>query len=438
MLDAWVRRLLAAALFTLLPAGAEAQQPQRPDTARAPARLRVFIDCQAPYCDLDFIRTEITSVDYVRDRSDSHIHVLITAESTGGGGWAFTLAFMGQGALAGQEQTLTYTSRGGDTEDEIRTGVMRYIQLGLVRYLAATPMGERIRVSIAAADSAAATPPDPANDPWNLWSFRISASGRLNGEQASDGSGTSGSVSASRVTEMWKVNINGFGSYSESSFDVPLEDGTTETIRSFSSSYEGFALLVRSLGGRLATGVELSVRGSTRENQRLTARLAPAIEANFFPYGESTRRKLIARYTVGVTRYGYRDTTIYFKMDEALLNHSLLLGFSATQPWGSVNFSINANQAFGGDNIYRLVGGGFGEFRLFRGFSLTVNGSYARINDQIYLPKRGATPEDVLLQRRQLATNYEYFGSVGISYRFGSIFQNVVNPRFANDFFFCC
>ena len=433
-----VHRLLAAALVVLAATSASAQQPPAADTMRPPERLRVFVDCQAPYCDFDFIRTEITSVDYVRDRRDSHLHVLITAESTGGGGWEFTLAFMGQGALAGQDQTLRYVSRGGDTEDEIRTGVMRYIQLGLVRYLAATPVGTRLRVSIAEPDSAAAAPPDPADDPWNLWSFRVSASARLNGEQASSGSGTSSSLSATRVTELWKININGYGSYNESSFDVPVDETTTQTIRSFSSSYEGTGLLVRSMGGHWASGVEVSVYGSTRENQRLTSRIAPALEGNFFPYGESTRRKLITRYTVGLVRYGYRDTTIYFKMNEVLVNHSLLVGYSATQPWGSVNFSVNASQALTDTDIYRLTGGGYGEFRLFRGFMLTVNGSYSRINDQIYLPKRGATVEDVLLQRRQLATSYSYWGSVGISYRFGSIFQNVVNPRFASDFFFCC
>ena len=442
MFDASVRLLVAIALV-LLPREGTSQQPQTPGAGRAPDRLRVFVDCQAPYCDFDFIRTEITSVDYVRDRRDAHLHVLITAENTGGGGWSFTLAFMGQNALAGQDQTLRYVSRGGDTEDEIRSGVARFVQLGLVRYLAGTPIATRLRVSIADPDTAtAAAPPDPASDPWNLWSFRVSASGRLNGEQASSGSGGSSSLSASRVTELWKVNVNGFGSYNQNSFEVPSDDGTTtQTIRSYSSSYEGVALLVRSMGGNWASGIEASVRGSTRENQRLTARIAPAIEANFFPYGESTRRKLIARYTIGATRYGYRDTTIFFRMDETLLNHSLLLGYSATQPWGSVNFSVNASQAFRGfavTDIFRLTGGGHGEFRLFRGFNLTMNGNYSRINDQIYLPKRGATVEDVLLQRRQLATSYEYWGSVGISYRFGSIFQNVVNPRFANDFFFCC
>ena len=428
--------LLATLLFLAVSTPLLAQAPPA-DSSRMPDRLRVFVDCQAPYCDFDYIRTEITSVDYVRDRRDSHVHALITAEPTGGGGWAFTLAFLGQGPLAGQDQTLRYVSRGGDTEDEVRSGLTRMLQLGLVRYLAATPIAGRIRVSIAEAESDA-PPPDPANDPWNLWSFRVSASARLSGEESSSSSGTNGSFSATRVTEMWKTEIFGFGSYNTSRFDVPIDDTTTVTEHFHQHSFDGTALAVRSLGGHWATGAELTVRGSTRENQRLTVRVAPAVEGNFFPYGESTRRKFIARYTVGVTRYAYHDTTIYFRIDEVLATHELLLGYSATQPWGSVNFSVNASQALRDTDIYRLSGGGYGEFRLFRGFSLTLNGSYSRINDQIYLAKRNLTPSEVLLRQRQLATSYQFYGSVGISYRFGSIFQNVVNPRFASDFFFCC
>jgi hypothetical protein len=41
--------------------------------------------------------------------------------------------------------------------------------------------------------------------------------------------------------------------------------------------------------------------------------------------------------------------------------------------------------------------------------------------------------EEVLLQRRQLETGYSYFFSVGLSYTFGSIFTNVVNPRFGSQ-----
>ena len=46
--------------------------------------------------------------------------------------------------------------------------------------------------------------------------------------------------------------------------------------------------------------------------------------------------------------------------------------------------------------------------------------------------KGGASLEEVLLQRRQLETTYNYFFQVGFSYSFGSIFSNVVNPRFGS------
>lgn len=51
-------------------------------------------------------------------------------------------------------------------------------------------------------------------------------------------------------------------------------------------------------------------------------------------------------------------------------------------------------------------------------------------NDQLFLPRRGASLEDILLERTRLATSYRGSANVGLSYTFGSIFTNVVNPRF--------
>ena len=41
--------------------------------------------------------------------------------------------------------------------------------------------------------------------------------------------------------------------------------------------------------------------------------------------------------------------------------------------------------------------------------------------------------EDRLVRRRRLATDYEYSTGFGISIQFGSIFNNVVNSRFAGS-----
>ncbi|MBD3182369.1 hypothetical protein GF312_08760 [Candidatus Poribacteria bacterium] len=68
--------------------------------------------------------------------------------------------------------------------------------------------------------------------------------------------------------------------------------------------------------------------------------------------------------------------------------------------------------------------------RLFEGFSIDVFGSLSRIHDQLALQKGELSQEDILLRRRELSTQYSYYGSIGLRYTFGSIFSNVVNPRF--------
>ena len=47
--------------------------------------------------------------------------------------------------------------------------------------------------------------------------------------------------------------------------------------------------------------------------------------------------------------------------------------------------------------------------------------------------KGNLTREEVLLRQSQLATTYRAFIYMGISYTFGSVLNNVVNPRFGNN-----
>jgi hypothetical protein len=53
------------------------------------------------------------------------------------------------------------------------------------------------------------------------------------------------------------------------------------------------------------------------------------------------------------------------------------------------------------------------------------------IHDQLYLAKGDLTREEVLLRQTQLATGYRARLYAGVSYTFGSVFNNVVNPRFS-------
>jgi hypothetical protein len=165
-------------------------------------------------------------------------------------------------------------------------------------------------------------------------------------------------------------------------------------------------------------------------NEKLLFRVAPAIEFDLYPYSQSTRRQLTFNYSLGVNHYRYEEETIYDKLHETLPTQVGTVSLRLKQPWGSTETSVEASQflSAGGKNhvsIWESL-----DVRLFKGFSFNTYGSIERLHDQIYLAKAGATPEEVLVQRRQLATSYSYYISFGFSYSFGSIHNNIVNSRF--------
>lgn len=51
---------------------------------------------------------------------------------------------------------------------------------------------------------------------------------------------------------------------------------------------------------------------------------------------------------------------------------------------------------------------------------------------QLALPERDALVEEILLELRRLTTSYDVRLQMGFNFRFGSIYSNVVNPRFGN------
>lgn len=390
--------------------------------------LRVFLDCDSRFCDFDRLRREIVFVNWMRDRVDADVHVLVTTERTGGGGTEFGLEFLGRGAFAGLDQRLVYRSTQVQTDEEIRRGLTQMIRLGLVRYAAETAVAADLTVGYerpegGEAGPAAATAED---DPWNFWVFRSSARGFFTGERSRTSFNVSGSFNANRTTEAWKINVRTNGRYSQSTFT--FRDGS-EFVNT-TSNYGVDGLVVKSVGERWAVGGRASLSHSTFLNQDLAVRVAPAIEYNFFPYDESSRRLFTLRYEVGGSYTDYEEVTIFDKLSETLADESLTATVAYRQPWGDLSTSVEVSHFFQDFSKYRAVVFGSLDVRLFKGFTLDLGGSASLIRDQIFLPAAGATDEEVLVQRRQLETSFQYFFSVGVSYTFGSIYNNVVNPRF--------
>ena len=422
-----IARIATCLLLALLAAPVRAAAQ---DTG--PELLRVYLDCPQTHCDLDFFRRAVTFVDYVRDRNDAAVHVLLREQDTGGGGDAFTAVFIGREAFAGREDTLRYFSPQDATDSAEREGIAQMLRLGLVPFASRLPLAAQLRLSYEApADAFVRT--DSRRDPWNNWVFRVRGSGFLEGESRVREAELFGGVSAQRVTAALKLGVAVEGSYEWNEFEV---DSVT-TVTSTQESYGISTFAVRSLGPHWGFRVAASADRSTYRNRRLGIRGLVGLEYDIYPYTESASRLFTIRYELGASRYRYDEVTIFDKLEETLLSHALEVELDATQPWGSVGLGASGFQYLGDLSSNSLQLFGDIEVRLYRGLSLELDGSVSRIRDQRHLPAEGLTPEEVLLRQQELATDYRYDISLGLSYSFGSIFNNVVNRRFGDgDAFF--
>jgi hypothetical protein len=381
---------------------------------------KVFIDCNR--CDIDYIRTEITFVNYVWDRKEADVHVLITIQRTGSEGREYTIAFIGQKDCADLQNTLKFFSNRIDTEDETRRGLVRTLKLGLGPYVARSPIAECVSVQL---DQH--VKPTAVIDKWNFWVFNASLRGRFSGEEQRSSTTFSGNLSANRITPASKLRLGLNGHYDKDDYDV---DGEKTSSISESGNFDG--LYVISLSQHWSVGAWISVSSSSYRNIDFAYTFHPAIEYNFFPYSVSTRRQLRVLYKIGYGSYRYREETVYDKKSEGLFNESLQITLELNEPWGTAEFSLRGSHYFHDLNKNNLRISGELDFRIFKGLSLDVDASYSATRDQLSLPKGEATLEEILLRRRELASGYRFSTSIGLSYRFGSVFSNVVNPRFGN------
>ena len=416
---------LIPALLLLWAAPLVAQTLPVADTAKTEL-IRVFLDCQSSGCDDDFLRTEITWVNFVRDRTAANVFVLVVSQQTGSGGSNVTVNFDGQGAFVGVKDSLDYVTRQGNTEDENRRALMRTLSFGLLRFARATPVGERLQLTLRAGTSDA--PPAGARgakDRWNLWVYSVSANTFANGDANYKSANVFGNLSARRVTDAWKLSLGTYVNYSENSYKL-----SSGSIANYQHSLGTSGMAVKSLNARWSAGLTGNVNSSKFENYRLSLQAMPAIEFDLFPYKESTRRQLVFRYGVGVRSFQYDSTTIFGKLRETRPAHELIVAAEARQKWGSLNIGVGGNQFLDDLDKRRLSVNGGVSWRIVRGLEFNVFGSYEVVRDQLNIPRGELDDSDILIRLRQIRSGYNYFGSVGLSYTFGSLFNNIVNPRF--------
>ena len=291
---------LAAALFPA-PAAAQVDDAQPVNGER----VSVFLDCASRFCDLNYFRTELPWVNWVRLPEGSDVHLIMTSQQTGAGGRAYQLDFIGYGD-SGYEEQLVYQAPPTGTDRETLDAISQTIGIGLLHFSTTSGFVQSAEAfrDIKVALDAGGEPFDPVErmvtaeeveDPWNFWVFRIGGSTEFSGEQTRRNQRVDGNFSASRVTGTWKMNFRGNINYNQREID--LRDGAT-----FMDSRTdwGFSeLIAYALADNWSVGLQGEVRRMVRFNQAFRAEMTPALEFSFFPYEEATRRALTLFYKIG-------------------------------------------------------------------------------------------------------------------------------------------
>lgn len=408
--------------------------PAAPVAAQAPngdGLPKVFFDCNGPNCRSDYYRTEITWVNWVRDRLDSDVHLIVTSQGTGAGGREYQLDYIGQADFESYEDQLRFSTLPTDTEREELDGITQAISIGIARF--ANEAGFRGLVAVQGLRSGTIDPServvgsDEVEDPWDLWVFRLNGSGNISGEATRDTRRVNSFFSANRVSPTWKINLFGNVNYNRRRIEVSGEEDDvliTQTDYGFTQS------VVYSFAPHWSVGFRSEVRRTVSFNQKFRAEFTPALEYSFFPYEEATRRALTVYYEIGPAYRDYFDRTILGEHHETRFEQSLSVQFSQRQPWGDAGISLRGSHFLDDVDLYNVNLRGDIDFRILRGFSVNARANVGWVNDQIYLAAGEASTAEELLDLVRRAQDFNYGAEIGFSVQFGSIFNNVVNNRF--------
>lgn len=400
-----------------------------------PGAINVLISCDTSFfggCDIDDLRRTITFVNHVRDRREAQIHVVVTAEGLGSGGTRYHVRFVGSGSVekdvAGSgapDDQVDYDAADNQSVERTRQGIARAVRLGLGRFLALSDIAPDI--SLVAQPPSSAKQAAETHDPWHGWTFSLGASLFREGADLEQFSNGFYNANADRVTKERKTTASINIGRSSSEFDIDGEKLVSKT--SFDSASLGHVL---GLGPKWSWGVFASSFASSNQNVERSGTLNAGVEYNFFPYEESARHQLRILIRGGITEQRYIEPTVFDRTTERFPAATTIVTLDQKQPWGTFRLATTFLAHIPRTERNRLSLNGTTSIRVRGGLQINLNGSYSRVRDNIALPRGVASDDEILLQRRQLATGFNYNFNASVTYRFGSKFSNVINPRFGS------
>ena len=382
--------------------------------------IKMFLDCN---CEKRYIQQEIDFVSHVRDQDLANVKLFIYDIANGSGGRTYKLEFTGAGSFEGTTNGLSFDSTANMSSDEVRKGLLQRIKTGLLKFVIQSDVADKIEYNISV-EGMKDRQDINFDDPWNNWIFEVRGEVDVSSEASRNQFRYELGFESDRVTEKWRIRGDMEMSRFSSRFKNDGEEFTSERER-----YSARGSIVRSLSDHWSAGIFGGAVHNTYTNLNISTDFRPAIEYNIFPYREVLRREIVFAYKIGFIYNDYMETTIFGKDKESIFSHSIDVGLRFRQPWGNVFTRVTASTFLNDWSKNRLEVDSYLSIRILKGLSVRFSGDLKLIQDQINLPAGSASLEDVLLQQKQIATNFEVGFGVGISYTFGSAFNNIINTR---------
>ena len=281
-----------------------------------PLKLKVFIDCNSTWCDLQYIRSEINVVDFLLDNAASDVHVLITSRGTGSGGEQYQLIFFGQRQFKSQTDTLQFSNDANSTEFERRDMLLKYLKTGLVPFIAKTAAVRNMEIRLKTIDTTAAGIPDSSiiRDPWNYWVLRVGVNGNINGDANYKNTSYNGNLSANRITDKIKIGMGIYWNKSKAAFNYN-DNGVEENFVVDNHNWSINHYLIRSINSHWSWAYEVKFSQNTFSNNKGRGYMRVAAEYNIFPYKEVNTKLFTVSYGLTARKNNYYDTTIYNKIN---------------------------------------------------------------------------------------------------------------------------
>ena len=408
--------LLATFLFFARESGAQ-------DTTRSRPLVRAYISCSQ--CDEDYLREQVSFVNLVRDPQLADVTVQVTGLPNASGGRTYSIEVIGTRRGTRAADTLLVDISVNMTNIEGRDLLVRAVKVALVPFVQNSDALPHLDVSYKPPAATQVSATRGARDRWNGWVFRISGQGLVEGDDNYSSRGGDGSLSANRVTDAFKLSFSAKGDYRRTRYQL----SDSSTLVSYARAWNTRGLIVQSLGDHFSLGVVADAGSSIFENTRRYVRTGPVLEYDFYPYREATQRQVMLRYSIGVRANRYVDTTIYGVLAESRPHHEVSLSPNIQRPWGDIFGTTVWSQYLDDPGKRRLTTNLGVNFRITAGLSVNFYGAYSYIRDQLNISGVDLTDEERLLRLRELQSGSYFFTAVGLSYTFGSVFSNVVNPR---------